>query len=268
MLSWAPSLSWAPTHCHPRSSSYQRAHPSAMNFFANFMQPQPSPADVYKPDVSFTSAGLPNSYDEMHSAAIAATQAAIADGVSAVEIDFPPIANVNARGDGSAKSERLVLEANVVFMKKLQVGLGGPSNCLLVGCSGSAVNALSGNAVILREAFSVAADYDVCLVCAPTSEEQWEMACKLGSQCVVVVNGLLQNGLLPHAYYYKALTAFSVQTGGIVRQYPASYECYDVSGSRLDLEIPLLVHGRRALPDTNAAQMRLQNEYGSRNSRS
>ena len=148
-----------------------------------------------------------------------------------------------------------------MFMKKLQVGLGGPSNCLLVGCSGSAVNALSGNAVILREAFSVAADYDVCLVCAPTSGR----AVGDGLQARLAVRGCrstacCKNGLLPHAYYYKALTAFSVQTGGIVRQYPASYECYDVSGSRLDLEIPLLVQGRRALPDTKEAQMRLQDE--------
>ena len=78
-----------------------------------------------------------------------------------------------------------MLEANVVFMKVAgRVG----RRPLLVGCSGSAVNALSGNAVILRGILGC--DYDVCLACAPTSEEQ-EMARKPGSQCVVVVNGLL-----------------------------------------------------------------------------
>ena len=76
----------------------------------------------------------------------------------------------------------------------------------------------------------------------------------------------LQNGLLPHAYYYKALTAFSVQTGGIVA-ISASYECYD-EGQPPRLGDTVAVQGRRALPDTKEAQMRLQNEYGSRNSRS
>ena len=56
---------------------------------------------------------------------------------------------------------------------------------------------------------------------------------------------LLNNGLHPHAYYYKPLSAFSAQTGGCVRCYPGAYEIWDVAGTRLD-DVPLLRQGRRA----------------------
>ena len=77
-----------------------------------------------------------------------------------------------------------------------------------------------------------------------------------------MLNGLLQNGRLPHAYYYKPMTAFSTVTGGVVRRYPGPYTVYDVDGERLELELALTTSGQRALPDTKDAQMALQNRFG------
>ena len=247
-------LACSPRHTVPR-----------LNFFSQFMpQPQPSPADNYRPDADAQPAGLPKSYNELHNTAIAGVKAAIADGVhSAVEVDFPPIANVNARGDGSAKSERLVLEANVEFVGKLKRALvEAKMKCLVVGCSRGSVAALGSGAVALRDAPAMAPDFDVCVVTTPVAEEQWTSARSLGSGCVVVVNGLLQNGELPHAYFYRPMTAFSAQTGGVCRRYPGRYEVYDINGRLLDIAINLTVQGKRALPDTKAAQMKLQNEFG------
>lgn len=245
--------------CSPRHT------PPHLNFFSQFMpQPQSTPADVYRPDADAQPAGLPKSYDELHNTAIAGVKAVIAEGVhAAVEVDFPPIANVNARGDGSAKSERLVLEANVEFVSKLKQALmESKMKCLVVGCSRGSVTALGSGAVSLRDAPAIAPDFDVCVVTAPVAEEQWNSARSLGARCVVVVNGLLQNGELPHAYFYRPMTAFSAQTGGVCRRYPGRYEVYDINGRLLDMEIDLCVQGKRALPDTKAAQMRLQNEFG------
>lgn len=243
-------------------SAAPRAAPLRANFFGELFKPQPSPADVYSPDGS-RGPGLPTSYAEVHAAACAGVLAAVGASVPAVEVDFPPIASVNARGDGSAKSERLVHEANADFVRRLCEALGDRS-VAVIGCGGGAVAALGVGAVPLREATAAAAGTDVAIVVSPSADEQWEAAAALGARTVVVVNGLLSNGLLPHAYYYRPMTAFSAQTGGVVRAYPGAYEAYDLGGARLEIEIPLSVQGRRALPDTKDAQMRLQNAYGAR----
>ena len=264
------AASSSPNAVARRSASPQRVtaalHRSAspqLNFFANLMKPQPSPADVYNPDPSAKPAGFPRSVKDIYASAANGLKAALADGVAAVEIDFPPIENVNARGDGSAKSERLIHEANAKFIATLKSSVA--SKPLIVGCSPGALKALGDDAVSLRDAKAIASEFSVAICVAPSTEEQWAAATALSSQCVCVVNGLLENGLLPHAYYYKPMTAFSAQTGGVVRRYPGAYECYDISGRQLaDLEIPMTVQGRRALPDTKLAQLRLQNEYGSR----
>ena len=237
-----------------------RAPPPQLNFFANLLKEQPSPADDYRPDLSARTAGFPKNYEALHSAAIAGAKAALTAGLATAEIDFPPITNVNARGDGSAKSERLVDEANANFVRKLSAALGASN--LVVGCSRGALAALGGASVSLRDAKPMAGDYDVAIVVSPSTDEQWDAAVALGVR-ILVVNGLLQNGRCPHAYFYKPMTAFSVQTGGVVRQFPGAYEVFDVRGRKLDLEITLAKQGKRALPDTKVAQMRLQSEYGS-----
>jgi hypothetical protein len=225
----------------------------------NFFGQQPSPADVYRPDPDAKPACLPASYDAIATAAINGVIAARDDGLPAVEVDFPPIASVNARGDGSAKSERLINEANAKFISTLRSALSG--NIFIVGCGAGALKANAG-AVSLREAKTAVAGCDVVICVSPTASEQWDAVTDLGAKFTVVVNGLIENGRLPHAYFYKPLSAFSVQTGGVVRCYPGAYECYDASGTKLDLEISLMRQGKRALPDTKDAQMRLQNEFG------
>jgi len=226
---------------------------------------QPSPADVYQPDLSAASPGLPASYDQMHRAAIEGVKAAInGAGYSVCEVDFPPVPGVNSRGDGSAKSEANVANANAAFVEKLVGELTRSGKVAVVGCGGACMRALSQlpSAVPLRDGASAAAGCDVAVCVAPADEAQWDAAAALGAGCVVIVNGLLNNGRHPHAYFYKPLTAFSAQTGACVRRWPGPYEIYASDGARLTLEVPLARQGRRALPDTKEAQMVLQNRFG------
>ena len=238
-------------------------------FFNIFNQdPTPNPADAYEPDLAAEQLGFPRSFDSIHDAAIQGVCAAFAAGVDVVEVDFPPIAGVNARGDGSAKSEEAIADANAAFVKKCVDSLtamedNGAGRVAVVGCGSRTTRALGSGAVPLRDGERAAAGSDVAICVAPADVEQWEAAAALGSRCVVIVNGLLNNGRHQHAYYYKPLTAFSAQTGGCVRQYPGPYIIYDVEGNRLDdIDVPLSRQGRRALPDTKQAQMALQNSFG------
>ena len=187
------------------------------------------------------SPGLPRSYDEIASGAIAGVRAALDSGVTSMEVQYPPVASANARGDGSAKSEQLVAEANAKFALKLSSKLG--RKAVIVAGSGDAARALGTDAISLRDA---AGGFDVAICVAPCTDEQWDAALGLESKAIVVVNGLLQNGRLPHAYYYQPMTAFSQQTGGVIRCYPGPYECFSSDGTRADLEIPLARQGRRA----------------------
>ena len=137
---------------------------------------------------------------------------------------------------------------------------------MLVGCSRGDVEALGGAACSLRDAAAQAPRSDWAICVAPSYEEQWDAVAELAPRrCVVVVNGLINNGRLPHAYYYKAMSAFSAQTGAVIRCFPGPYECYSsAAGEKLALEIGLAAQGGRALPDTKDAQMMLQNSFGSR----
>lgn len=249
------------------ASSVRRA-PQPLLLFSQFFKPPPTPADVYQP-VSCAPACLPQSYDEVHATAIDGVRAALDANERAVEVEFPPLASANARGDGSAKSERLTHEANAVFVSKLERSLASNGHSVVVvGCTSGAASALGPNAVLLRDAPSSAAQASVVVCVAPFADEQWDAVEALGAAegttAVVVVNGLLSNGRLPHAYYYKPLTAFSTQTGGVVRRYPGPYEVYDRRrpAQPLELEVALATLGRRALPDTKDAQMLLQSTFG------
>lgn len=227
----------------------------------------PNPADDYSPDLSAPPATLPRSYDELHAAAIEGVLSAVSRmSAGCCEVDFPPIANVNARGDGSAKSERLVADANADFVKKLCSALASRAKATpaIVGCGGSSLRALGDGAIRLREAANLPESCNVAIVVSPADEEQWEAAEALSAnRAIIIVNGLLNNGRHGHAYFYKPLTAFSKQTGGCVRCFPGPYEIYDVTGRRLDdVEVSLTRQGRRALPDTKDAQMLLQNRFG------
>lgn len=231
------------------------------NFFAQFMPPPlPSPADIYDPQPS-PPAGLPASFDDIYKAAIGGVVAALG-AERTVEVDFPPIASLNARGDGSAQSQRLVDDANAAFVEQLQAHLQqSGKQVAVVGCSGGGVQALGSGALALRNAGALGADCDVAICVSPMLPEHWAAANALGAAAVVIVNGLLTHGQHPHAYYYRPLTAYSTQTGGVVRRYPGPYECYTVQGELVDLEIKMARQGNRALPDTKDAQTYLQSTF-------
>lgn len=229
-------------------------------------QPQPSPKDEYQPDRTAKLPGLPTSNDKLFAAAAEGVQAALKDGVPAVEIDFPPSGlSATTRNDGSAKAEQKVHQANAVAAAAIKRKLG--KGVVLIGCSAAALAELRAanlDAFSLRDGAAAASGADIAICVQPTGDEQWSAAAALaGCRCVVVLNGLLNNGLLPHAYYYKPLTAYSAQVGGVVRRYPGPYAGYAVGDEAkpLDMEIELATQGRRALPDTNDLQLRLQEMY-------
>eukprot|EP00966_Prymnesium_polylepis_P297828 6881377-Prymnesium_polylepis.1 len=71
-----------------------RASAPQANFFAQFLPPPPpNPADVFDPNPTCRSPGLPNSYDEVHAAAIEGVSAALSSSLPAFEVDFPPLAS-------------------------------------------------------------------------------------------------------------------------------------------------------------------------------
>ncbi len=151
LLCVAAALSVAPT----RPSVRCRAPPVRANFFSNFMpKPQPSPADVYNPDLTCTPACLPASFEDIVAAASSGVAAALEAGLPAVEVEFPPVASANARGDGSAASERLVHDANAAFAARLakECGGGGRRRVTMVGCTSGALSALGAGAFSLRDA--------------------------------------------------------------------------------------------------------------------
>lgn len=168
---------------------------------------------------------------------------------------FPPVMSMNARGDGSAQSETRVQEANAAFAVKLSKAIPGS---VLIACSPTSLRALGPSAVSIRNGAQIVGGKKVAIVVSPSAEDQWDAATKLGAECVVVVNGLLNNGLLPHAYFYKTMTARSAVTGAVIRRYPGPYELFDLGGKRVPLDIKLIKQGRRSLPDTREAQASLQ----------
>jgi hypothetical protein len=190
------------------------------------LPPSPSPADVYDPQPS-PPAGSPSSFEDIYKAAIDGVVAALG-AERTVEVDFPPIASLNARGDGSAQSQRLVDDANAAFVARLRAHLEqSGKQVAVVGCNGGGVHALGSGALSLRNAGALllGGDCDVAICVSPMLPEHWSAASALGAASVVIVNGLLTQGQYPHAYYYRPLTAYSTQTGGVVRRYPGPYEC-------------------------------------------
>ena len=226
-------------------------------------KPQSNPADVYNPDSAAPPSRLPSNYDELQDDAIQGILAAVEDGLPVCEVGFPPISRVNARGDGSAKSEALVVAANAEFVEKLVKSFHTQTQLRVdvFGCGAAVARACM--AERLRSDTRAVDGCDVAICVSPADIEQWEAAEALGAPHVVIVNGLLYDGFAPHAYYYKPLTAFSAQTGGCVRRYPGPYQIFYATGEPVtDMEVKLARQGRRALPDTKEAQMLLQNHFG------
>ncbi|KAL3910127.1 MAG: hypothetical protein SGPRY_009175 [Prymnesium sp.] len=242
-----------------RGAALRHASPHAGLLSNLFPPPPPNPADFYSPDLSAPLPGLPRSYEDVHAGAIDGVLRALQSGLSTCEVDFPPVSSVNARGDGSAKSEQLVAEANVAFARILRDAIG---EATIVGCSAESVRALGSDALPSKQEGLQVEEQRVAICIAPCTEEQWERALSLKAKAIVIVNGLLQNGLLEHAYYFKPMTAFSQMTGGVVRTFPGPYVCYNNKGELMQLEVQLARQGKRALPDTKSAQMLLQNSMG------
>ena len=171
----AAALSVARSAAVPtRPSARCRAQPVRANFFSSFMpKPPSSPADVYDPDLTCPPACLPASFEDIVAAASSGVAAALEAGLPAVEVEFPPVASANARGDGSAASERLVHEANAAFAARLaeECGDGGRRRVTTVGCTSGALSALGAGAFSLRDAVRSAPSapypHANCSLCTP-----------------------------------------------------------------------------------------------------
>ena len=196
---------------------------------------QPNPADAYAPDPAARPVGLPSSFEALHAAAIEGVLAAVAADVPICEVDYPPIASVNARGDGSAKSEARVAAANGDFVGKLKKALRqSAANVVIVGCGGTSRAVLGGDAVSLRDGKVATAGCDVAIVVAPADIEQWESAACLSADHVVIVNGVTRPGPEPRTAAVLSSLPFSLcpfsclrfePHGGEAAQQRASSSC-------------------------------------------
>ena len=216
--------------------------PITANFFAQLTAPK----------------GLPKNYAQVYSQAIAGVSAALDKRERGVEVDFPPIEENYGRGDGSASTQRRVDTANNVFVGKLVPALSLGRKVVVLGGGRS----FGGRGIADPAARAEAERADVCVVVAPALDGEWRVVEQLvalpgGKPAVVVVNGLAQNGILPHAYFYRPMTARSVRTGAVVRRYPGEYEAFNLAGVKAPVAVPLAQQGNRRLPNTGAAQMYL-----------
>ena len=179
----AAALSVGSAAAPTRPSFRCRTPPVRANFFSSFMpKPPPSPADIYSPDLTCQPACLPASFEDLVAGASSGVAAALGAGLSAVEVEFPPVASANARGDGSAASERLVHEANAAFAARLAEACGGGGRrVMLVGCTGGALSALGAGAVSLRDAGRSAPSVHLYLLylCTPLRPLRALSACTL-----------------------------------------------------------------------------------------
>ena len=216
--------------------------PITANFFAQLTAPK----------------GLPKNYAQVYSQAIAGVSAALDKRERGVEVDFPPIEENYGRGDGSASTQRRVDTANNVFVGKLVPALSLGRKVVVLGGGRS----FGGRGIADPAARAEAERADVCVVVAPALDGEWRVVEQLvalpgGKPAVVVVNGLAQNGILPHAYFYRPMTARSVRTGAVVRRYPGEYEAFNLAGVKAPVAVPLAQQGNRRLPNTGEAQMYL-----------
>uniref|UniRef100_A0A7S2XUE4 DUF1995 domain-containing protein n=1 Tax=Fibrocapsa japonica TaxID=94617 RepID=A0A7S2XUE4_9STRA len=219
--------------------------------------------------------GVPTSYEEVHKQAVAAVGAAIKKGEKKMEVEFPPLAALNKLGDGSAKSAKMIKEANAEFAKKLVTSLTSSRSKVWVVCCEPGYKKMLEEAIgtqnkkvevvpLSSRNLPDASPKDVLIFLTPGDDSQWKIAAKLGETApVVVVNGLFNNGYgaLEPVYYLKPFSGW----GYLMRQFPNDFTVY-LTGEKkpLDLKVTMMEMGNLRRPDSTVVGKVLQSEFMNR----
>jgi len=147
--------------------------------------------------------GVPSSYDAIHQQAIDSVVAGLQAGLRRMEVEFPPIAQVNKLSDGSKSSEALVRRANVGFLAKVVEAMSRSASTVWVLCGDGLTKQevdkarLPPNArtQLIKDGAPPCSPGDVILVHPPSDSKQWSAASAMASSApVVVINGYANNG--------------------------------------------------------------------------
>ena len=221
-----------------RQLSMHRNFPELkMNIF-DFLSPKKAiPGISYSsPSSSQARPRVPQNYDEIHEQSFLGIEAGLRQGLRRMEVEFPPIPQVNRLSDGSASSQAMVRRANVAYAAKAAARLAPPAPARLHLLCGDRATldellraALPKTAAVgLLRDFSPAAagPGDAALVVTPADAQQWAAAARVGDAApVAVLNGVFNNGWpgFESAYYLRPMTFNSGVCGYLLRQFPAAW---------------------------------------------
>lgn len=210
---------------------------------------------------------VPKTYQDIYERAALATSRALADGIQAAEVEFPPIPQLNRAGDGSASGVADILKSNVALCTAILKSVA-TSRQVGVLVFDARVRDFVANEVGDSALVATWMHYtpergmenvDVVLAIQPAADEQWEYLEKL-PQRVVVLNGVFRNGLdwLTPVYYLKPCSGWGV----LCREWPGKYIAVSFrTGMALPGEIQVLQQGRIRRPNIPAVFQALKSDF-------
>mmetsp|Transcript_35502 Transcript_35502/g.77753 ORF Transcript_35502/g.77753 Transcript_35502/m.77753 type:complete len:326 (-) Transcript_35502:105-1082(-) len=237
-------------------------------------------------------ATVPKSPSARDNQAITSVRAAIASpkvpSFPLVEVEFPPLAELNKLGDGTLRSAREVEDANASFAVKLAKAISipfvGPKVVILTSSAAAksfvstVAKKVGGSATVVSVKDGIPQDTgpdDVVVFLTPSTSGDYRAAETMASsgtlRGVVIINGFAKDNKsvkqdATMAFFLKPLTYNSQIAGYLVRSYPNSWSTIDaatneVLGSFSDDEI--LVR-KTNTPDLRAAVKLVQNSFDQR----
>lgn len=201
---------------------------------------------------------VPPTYEAMYKRAARAARLYLESneiGTSrAAEVEFPPI----IADDGSASARYRERESHARLAVAMAAEFG--ERAALVAFDELTLRMVrkeGGNATLWPQL----GKGDVVVGVAPSAEEEWNFLENIaGERCVVVANGLFNNGLdwLEPVFYVRPCSGWGV----LIREFPATWKAVSArTGGALSTQIALLTQGRIRRPDLPTASKALQKDY-------
>lgn len=203
-------------------------------------------------------AKIPTSPSDRDNQAIGGIKAAIASpkvpSCPLIEVEFPPLKELNKLGDGSLRSAIEVEKANLAFASKLTKSISpvsfiGPKTWLLISSAASnaffsAAKKAAGSATVhsLKDGLPSVGKGDVCVLVTPSSRSDYEAAKTIaspdGADAVVLLNGFAKDqksvpGSATMGYFLKPLTYNSQVVGYLIRLYPGKWATIDAVSNEI-----------------------------------
>ncbi len=209
----------------------------------------------------------PSSYEEMYTRAARASDAALRDGVRAVEVEFPATPSLSRAGDGSLAAERAERQSNARLAAAVARSLS--PNVVVVTFDKRMMKALESISVsaISASNLSTTKSTNTIVAAMPAVEEDWalleSLARNQGRQ-VVVCNGVSYNGMewLEPVFHLKPCTGYGKMTGILLREYPHPYRVLSArTDNVLEMDVAILQEGRRKRPDFQSVSSALMEDW-------